>query len=161
MGRGSERRDVISRRAERLIVASENKGAVAKTTGDVTQALGDGTKLYYTLEFPYEDGVKARVIVSENDYLIRRVSLFRSGDLILSEAHSDIQVDKPIPTEAFSKSVPEGARVVATIPPLEDALRTSTDAAGVDFSLQTVDGRTIKMSDLKGKIVLINFYFVH
>jgi isoquinoline 1-oxidoreductase beta subunit len=36
-----------------LVVASENKGAVAKTTGDVTKALGDGTKLDATYHVPF------------------------------------------------------------------------------------------------------------
>ena len=36
-----------------LVAASENKGAVAKTTGDVAKALGDGTKLEATYHVPF------------------------------------------------------------------------------------------------------------
>ena len=36
-----------------LVTASENKGAVAKTTGDVAKALGEGTKLEATYHVPF------------------------------------------------------------------------------------------------------------
>jgi isoquinoline 1-oxidoreductase subunit beta len=36
-----------------LVAASENKGAVAKSTGDVAKALGDGTKLDATYHVPF------------------------------------------------------------------------------------------------------------
>jgi outer membrane lipoprotein-sorting protein len=118
-----------------------------------------GGKMAYQLTFRYDDDYDAKVYVTDNDFLVRKVSLFKSGDPELIQNIGEIEIDKTIPNDAFEVPLPESARLVFSLPPLEKVVVASAGPPAPDFKLQTYKGDTVRLSDLKGKVVLVNFYF--
>jgi len=85
----------------------------------------------------------------------------RDGETVLNEVHDNIELDKPIPAEKFARTIPEGMKMVASLPSLDKPGATSSEGWGnaPDFTVQKVKGGTFTLSSLKGKVVLLNFFF--
>ena len=80
----------------------------------------------------------------------------------MDEGHANIETNKPIPPGTFVKTIPSNARLVATLPALEglgSAASASTGPPAPGFTAQTADGGTVSLASLKGKVVLLNFFF--
>jgi outer membrane lipoprotein-sorting protein/mono/diheme cytochrome c family protein len=90
---------------------------------------GFGSKLAYVFRFPYDIVTEAEVYVTTDDYMIRQVRLIKDGTTEWLETHDNIQVDKPVPSDTFTKSLPEGARMVASLPELEKPVEVVEDDA--------------------------------
>ena len=54
-----------------------------------------------------------------DDYLIRQVKLVRGEEVEWLEEHTAIELEKPVAPETFTATLPEGAKQVASLPPLE------------------------------------------
>jgi hypothetical protein len=72
--------------------------------------------------------------------------------------HENIEVDKPIEQAAFARTIPEGYRMVATLPALENLAAASAGNAP-EFTVTPANGQRVSLSSLKGKVVLLNFFF--
>lgn len=137
-----------------------NPLAVRIRAGKVSDTLID-SKPAYLLTFRIDDLSDARIYVSD-DHLIRRVSVLRDNALVIDERHENIEVDKPIPPSTFVKTIPSNARLVAELPKLEGLGSTETASTGPlapTFNAPTADGRIVSLEALKGKVVLLNFFF--
>lgn len=120
-----------------------------------------GSKQAYILNFPYGQDLEARVYVTTDDYLIRQIKIMKDGDAVLNEVHDNIELDKPIAAEKFTRTIPEGMKMVASLPSLDKPGAVSSEGWGnaPDFTVQKVKGGTFTLSSLKGKVVLLNFFF--
>ncbi len=130
----------------------------------ITEAELEGLKPFgdrqaYVLRFPYDEEFDARVYATVEDNLIRRVVLYRSGEPKVIEDRMNIAIDRPVPEETFRRTLPEGARLVSTLPPLEYVDHIVTGPPAPDFILQTAAGETIQLSQFRGRVVLLNFFF--
>jgi len=149
-----------------LLTANIREGELGKVIQDakVTGPQGFGSKLAYVLTFPYGEDYEARVLVTSDDYLVRQVKLMRDGQTVVTESLETVETDKPVDADMFSKVSTEGYKLLATLPP---PLQPATDVASgdwgnaPDFTLQKADGGSLKLSSLKGKVILLNFFFNH
>ena len=138
--------------------------ALSRATVSGPSAYGD--KFAYILTVPWRDDREARIYVTSDDFLLRRVLIYKDGKLEVTENYSDIQVNPSVPAETFAKTIPSGARLVASLPGMEDLTQIASASEGgwgnaPDFTVKTVEGKTLTLSKLKGKVILLNFYFNH
>jgi len=129
--------------------------ALARATVDGPRSL-DGRQVY-VVALRYDEDRIARLFVSEGDWLIRKVTAGRGGLTEVVEVWEDPRVDQPVAPETFLRKVPDNARQVSALPPLEP-LRAQ-DGNAPRFTVRTVAGETVSLSGLKGKVVLLNFFF--
>ncbi len=129
----------------------------------VTGPQGFGSKLAYVLTFPYGDDLEAKVYVTSDDYLVRQVKLLRDGAPEMTENHDNIELDQPVAPDAFAKTSTEGFRMVSVLPPPLDPVSVASGDWGnaPDFTLEKASGGALRLSSLKGKVILLNFYFNH
>lgn len=118
-----------------------------------------GGKMAYVLTARYDEDYDAKIYVTDDDFLVRKVTLVKQGDIEFSQTVSNIEVDKPIDAAVFTAKLPDNALFVYTLPPLEKAVVVASGPPAPDFKVQTYQGDTIRLSDLKGKVVLLNFFF--
>jgi peroxiredoxin/outer membrane lipoprotein-sorting protein len=118
-----------------------------------------GGRQAYVLQFPYDEEFDARVYVTVEDNLIRRVVLYHAGEPKIIEDRVNIEIDRPVAEETFRRPLPEGAKLVTTLPPLEYIDPDVTGPPAPDFMVQTAGGESIQLSQFKGKVVLLNFFF--
>lgn len=79
-----------------------------------------------------------------------------SRELVMDETWSNVKVNKPIKKDLFAWTAPQGW-VRWKMPEIEEGLLKAGTAAP-DFELTSLDGKPIKLSDFKGKIVWLNFW---
>lgn len=137
-GRWRDTRNPLSQRLQRAEVSGP------RTFGD---------NLAYVLSFDYDADYSAKVYVTQKDFIVRRVALYRSGVPTIVENLTRIEFDKPLATDGFGLRLPEGARRLTTLPAPDEPYMP------VPLSVETLDGRRIALSDLRGKMVLLNFFF--
>jgi outer membrane lipoprotein-sorting protein len=91
--------------------------------------------------------------LSRKDHLPRRLKqvVRVSYDIIAHEVWSDIVIDGPLPAEKFVWTPPEGWQPWRLPRPEEALLKPGTVAP--DFELSLADGKKIKLSDFRDKIV--------
>ncbi len=128
-------------------------------TAELSEPQGFGSKLAHLIKFQYDDTYEARVYVTTDDNLVRRVDLYKDGSREIREDFTEILINQDISADVFKTSLPDGAIVVASLPPLETVEVAATGPMAHDFTLDTVDGEEVKLSKLRGKVVLLNFYF--
>jgi outer membrane lipoprotein-sorting protein len=126
---------------------------------EISGPQGFGAKMAYVLTFPYDDHLKAKVYITSEDYLVRRITLLKESDTAVVETFTSVEVDKPVPAEMFAAPPLEDARLVSTLPPLEMPTEVASGPPAPDFTVQTTTGSTVRLSQYKGKIVLLNFFF--
>ncbi len=104
-----------------LLTATAREGEIGNLLNNAKVAgpQGFGNKLAYLLTGHLAEGAEVRIYVTSDDYLVRRVVVLNEGSTIWQENHETIQLDKEIPSDFFTKSLPDAARIVASLPPLE------------------------------------------
>jgi len=107
-----------------------------------------------------QEGLKARWYFSQRDHLPRRVDrIFASGraagtrtlmisDLDVNPSISESDFEPPCPTCYEKRALTEKWR--------SDLLAPGTKAP--DWSLKTPEGKTVKLSDLRGEVVVMEFW---
>jgi outer membrane lipoprotein-sorting protein/thiol-disulfide isomerase/thioredoxin len=140
----------------------ESDSALAKSmaAAEVSGPQSFGAKMGYVLTFRYDEDHDAKVYVTDGDYLVRKVSLISGSAADVVETHNDIEVDKPIPADTFTRALPTGAQLVFNLPPLErvEVATGGTGGAAPDFTAEAYGGGTFKLSDYKGKVVILDFW---
>lgn len=80
----------------------------------------------YVFTFPYADEFEAQVYVTTDDHLVRQVKLTKGGEVVWLENHDDIQLNREVPANTFHRPLPEGARMVTALPPLDRPTETAS-----------------------------------
>lgn len=154
---------IISLLLEGNLREGDKEIADALSRATVSGPSGFGDKFAYVLAFPWKEEQEARVYVTSDDYLIRRVVIINNEKPESVEDRSDIQLNPALSSDLFARTIPEGSRIVSALPPMEELTRVATGGWGdaPDFTLRKVTGGKLTLSQLKGKVILLNFYFNH
>jgi mono/diheme cytochrome c family protein/outer membrane lipoprotein-sorting protein len=112
-----------------FLAANGREGEVGNLllNAKVSGPQGFGSKLAYVFRFPYGIDTEAEVYVSTDDYLIKQVRVIKDGATEWLETHDRIELDKPPPADTFTKPLPEGAKMVASLPALEKPEEVAED----------------------------------
>jgi peroxiredoxin len=101
-----------------------------------------------------KDGSIVKVVVDAKEYKVLQVSMTLpggQGEMVYKV--TSLQANPSFPEGTFTFTPPPGAKEYA--PPKEENLEGQP---APDFSLQSLDGKTYKLSDLKGKVLLLDFW---
>jgi outer membrane lipoprotein-sorting protein/peroxiredoxin len=130
-----------------------NKLARALNAATLREPVGDGASAADVLSFRPDDVTEWRIYVSQRDGLIRAASTYSGGKVEITETYSTVEVDQPLPAGFFDRKLPESARLVSVLPALEKP------EVEIEFTVKSITGAQISLADLKGKVVLLNFFF--
>ena len=144
---------------ENTLRTSEDAFPKALQEGETTEPQPFGNKMAYVIKSRYDDELDARVYVTADDFLVRKVTLLRAGEVVATQTLGEIETGKSIDVATFSPKFPEAARVVYSLPPLEGISIAASGPMEKDFTLDTYQGGKVTLSNLKGKVVLLNFFF--
>jgi mono/diheme cytochrome c family protein len=140
-----------------FLAANGREGEVGNflLNAKVSGPQGFGSKLAYVFRFTYDIDTEAEVYVTTDDYMVKQVRLIRDGTAEWLETHDHIELDKTLPADTFVKPLPEGARMVATLPVLEKPEEVAEDDSekklgGAD---EASEGRVNTAQIARGKAV--------
>lgn len=107
------------------------------------------------------EGLDARWYIARKDSLPRRVDrlIFRDGEKIGERVLivKNLNTQPSIRPDEFMPATPEGfERRAFSQPPAREPLRKGTRAP--DFDLRTPDGKVIRLSSLRGNVVVLDFW---
>jgi thiol-disulfide isomerase/thioredoxin len=96
----------------------------------------------------------------QNDTSMKMEMGANTSEIHIKSVKKDLQIDGPIAPSTFTFAPPEGAKEVAKLELFGGAGVTAdlTGTAAADFTLQSLDGKTYKLSEMKGKPVLLDFW---
>ena len=81
----------------------------------------------------------------------------RDGTIKVTMRYTDWTIDQPIADEQFAFTAPEGSRKVSQFgPPKPSDVLVGKPAPEIE--LTTLDGKAFKLSELKGKVVVLDFW---
>jgi len=111
-----------------LLAGNSREGAVGQLllSGKVSGPEKVGKTKAYVLTIPFGEEAQARLYIGVDDYLIRQVKLVRGEEVEWLEEHTTVELDKPVAPEMFSPTLPEGAKQVASLPPLEKPVEVAS-----------------------------------
>lgn len=122
-------------------------------SGTLSGPQGFGDTLAYVITFDYSEDHSARLYISQDDWLVRRVALLRKGLPDIVETVTKQSMKAELDQSVFRVDLPSGAVRARVLPaPAEPAVP-------VPISLETIDGKRITLADLRGKVVLLTFFF--
>jgi peroxiredoxin/outer membrane lipoprotein-sorting protein len=141
----------------------------------MTPTLIDGVS-YPTIRF--DIGTDHQIVTMMFDpatHLLRRVitdfsqPLMKAGTADVKQAmvtidYSKAQTDAPADAGQFTWAAPAGAALVTAVQPAQveddspDAVKELIGKPAPNFTLKLIDGKTIKLSDLKGSVVILDFW---
>ncbi len=120
-----------------------------------------GEQEYDVIEVSYMNHQRSKYYwLSKVDHLPRKLKqVIRTAETYVShELWSYIAIDMEIPDEKFTWQPPEHWQEYGFPQKRDGLLNPGTEAP--DFACKGVDGSTIKLSDYRGKIIIINFWRV-
>jgi peroxiredoxin/outer membrane lipoprotein-sorting protein len=101
-----------------------------------------------------KDGSVIKIAVDAKEYKVLQITVIPPGGQgEITYKITSFQANPSFPEGTFAFTPPQGAKEYT--PPKEENLEGQP---APDFSLQSLDGKTYKLSDLKGKVVLIDFW---
>jgi peroxiredoxin/outer membrane lipoprotein-sorting protein len=132
-------------------VAEEEKMEKAKLNGNKVEC--------YVVRFAMKNS-KHKIFVSSDDFLVVRhieVVAQPNGELQFSTEYKNISLETP-PPDTFEFQPPPGSREVATLLLPSERNMSLVGKTAVDFTLNTLDGTKVHLADLRGKVVLLDFW---
>jgi thiol-disulfide isomerase/thioredoxin len=112
-----------------------------------------GDRQAYVLKFDYDSDYTARAYITTDDFVLRRVALYTGDKPEIVETYTKVEFDKPLDPAGFRFELPDGARQVATFPPV------ALPAAPTPITVQTIDDRKLAFGEMRGKVILVTFFF--
>ncbi len=116
---------------------------------------------YDVIEVSYMNHQRSKYYwLSKVDHLPRKLKqVIRTAETYVShELWSDVAIDMEIPDEKFTWQPPKHWQEYGFPQKRDGLLNPGTEAP--DFACKGVEGSTIKLSDYRGKIIIINFWRV-
>ncbi len=121
--------------------------------GTLSGPQGFGDALAYVITFDYDADYTARVYITQDDWLVRRVALYRKGTPEIVETVTAVSFDTKLDDSVFRLELPSGSIKARVLPAPEEP------AVPIPMATETVDGRRITFSDLRGRVILLTFFF--
>jgi peroxiredoxin/outer membrane lipoprotein-sorting protein len=144
---------------------------------DVTDASKiDDTKIgessYPTLKFVQKDNSIVQIMADPQSHLIRQMTFDLTGPLkqrrpdltraVITIDYTKVTADEPAKDEMFAWSPPPGAKdgdTMAAARPLDAPTASELEGKPApEFKLASLDGKTVSLSDLKGEVVILDFW---
>lgn len=122
--------------------------AAAKMTGPVAY----GSRQAWVFSFDYTTLNECRVYVDTANYTVVRATLGSGSVPILSEVVNRTTFNEAITDDMIVRPVPEDYRQVSKLPRMPEPQDDSP------VSTKTLDGWTMNLADLKGKVVVVSLF---
>jgi thiol-disulfide isomerase/thioredoxin len=173
--------DIIRMQNPSLALALSATGLSDLTTGVTTAALVDDVVIdaaaHKAISLTAEGG-QITLVVNPQTKLIRRVVVNLAGPMtaggvpevkqaLMTVDYTATATDQPQPAAAFAFTPPASARNEGSLAKTDNPAAMAAnpkDAAGLvgqpapDFAIEDLDGKTVKLSELKGSVILLDFW---
>ncbi len=113
----------------------------------------------YVLTIPVKES-KNRLYVAKDSFLIVRhveVSTKNGGEMQIRTDYNSVGEGAP-PADLFEFQPPNGSKEVSDVSLPSERNLSLVGRQAADFTLKTVDGSPVRLADLRGKIVLLDFW---
>lgn len=126
----------------------------------------DGKK-WEVISMPFGGGEPWNFYFDSSTFLLEKaVMKVEAQGVTVAETFENVTVNKPVPASVFEFKAPEGAKLVQkfTDPRTQQEDETKALIAkyegkpAPDFKLSDRDGKEVSLSDLKGKVVVVDFW---
>ena len=107
----------------------------------------------YVVTFDYDADYTARLYISPNDWVVRRVALYHGGGPEIIETVETTSFKASLDEGAFHIELPPDAIQAKVLPPPDEPVVPKP------VTVETIDGRKINLTDLRGSVVLVTFFF--
>ncbi len=97
-----------------------------------------------------------RVYIGPNHLLHRAALVTADASQYAEVILTNIKVNQPIPTAAFAYAPPKTAKLLSIQPAHPPLLAAGT--AAPDFTVNDKEGRPLKISDFRGKAIVLDFW---
>jgi len=111
---------------------------------------------------------EAKYYLDKKDLVLRLVEttmtmpqtagMARGGQVIFRQKYSDISVDAGLPEETFVLKPPQDAKPGARFGSPTESASLLAGKPAPDFSVKTMAGQRVALSDYKGKVLLLHFW---
>lgn len=115
---------------------------------------------------PPVDFDKMRVYLGVEDGFARKTEMYDpDGEVLMSMVMDNVNLNPTVEAGAFDYTPPEGVAVMDLAAMMSEAISDAPETAGFeigqaapDFTALGPDGKEVKLSDYKGKVVLLDFW---
>ena len=115
---------------------------------------------YQVIRFEYQKAGTS--VVETDDYFIGRDLMIHRltcawGDTQVQADLADLKIDFPMARISFAYMPPASAKVQIPVPSQRD-MGAALGTPAPDFTLKAADGRMVHLADLRGKVVVLDFW---
>ena len=123
-------------------------------------------KTYQTFAIKDDQSTVTYYFDATTHFLSKTVREFPEQKATITEQLQDIQVNKPIDAAVFAFTPPDNAKLVTKFTNPQEAAEKEMQARvakyegkpATDFTVQDLSGHDVKLSDMKGKVIVVDFW---